>query len=143
MKPAALALTSMLLAMASAAPRAQTPAPDQSLDRMHSVLANKPLRLELLEPQANFKVEIKAIHPMHEIFDKPAWQLDPIGWQAPGVGFDLLSVFRYVAKAAADAKREHDVHQAREEVQRAIDDYCAAQPNARTLQLCASSPAVR
>ena len=61
----------------AAAPRAQEPAPDQSLARMKSVLAKTPLRLTPVEPEATFKIEIHAIHPMHDIFEKPAWQLDP------------------------------------------------------------------
>ena len=60
-------------------------------------------------PKPNFKVHIEAIHPMHDIFDKVPWATEPVGWQPPGLGFDLLSVFRYVAKTAADAKRERDV----------------------------------
>jgi hypothetical protein len=143
MRSPVLALTSVMLAVAFAAPRAQEPAPDQSLDRMRSVLARPPLRLALPESEANFKVHIEAIHPMHDIFATPPWATDPVGWQPPGIGFDLLSVFRYVAKSAADAKREHDVRLAREDVQRAIADYCAAQPNANTIQICSTSPAIR
>ena len=130
----ALALAVLFLGTTAAA-RAQTPAPDSSLDRMRSVLAKKPLRLEVPETQATFKIEIKAIHPMHEIFDKPAWQLDPIGWQPPGVGLDLTMVFRYIEKV----KHEHDERSAREDVQRSIDDYCAVQPNANAIQICATA----
>ena len=143
MKSAAFALASMVLAVASATPRAQTPAPDQSLDRMRAVLAQKPLRLDVPETEANFKIHIEAIHPMHDIFEKPPWQLEPLGWRPPGIGFNLLSVFEYVAKSAADAKREHDVRAARGEVQRAIADYCAARPNASSIQICSTSPAIR
>ena len=139
MKAAAVTLASLLILGAAAASRAQEPAPDQSLNRMRSMLGNKPLRLDLLEPQANFKIEIKAIHPMHEIFDKPLWQLDPVGWQPPGVGLDLSFVFRYMAAV----KRSHDERSARDEVQRAIADYCAAQLNANTIQICSTSPASR
>ena len=143
MKSPAFALTSVMLAVAFAAPRAQEPAPDQSLDRMRSVLAHPPLRLTLPESEPNFKIHIEAIHPMHDIFVAPPWATEPVGWQPPGIGFDLLSLFRYVAKSAADAKREHDVQAAREDVQRAIADYCAAQPNANTIQICSTSPAIR
>ena len=132
-----------------AAPRAQEPAPGQppasapvtnhSLERMHRILENTPLRLELPDAQANFKVRIEAIHPLHEVFDKPLWQLDPVGWQPPGVGLDLSFVFRYMAAV----KRSHDERSARDEVQRAIADYCAAQLNANTIQICSTSPASR
>ena len=80
---------------------------------------------------------------MHDIFEKPPWQLDPIGWQPPGVGFDLLSLFRTWRKASGrEARTTCDVG-AREDVQRAIADYCAAQPNANTIQICSTSPAIR
>ena len=132
-----------LVVLAAAAPRAQEPAPDRSLERMRRVLDNTPLRLDLPDAQANFKVHIEAIHPLHEVFDKPLWQLDPIGWQPPGVGFNLLSVFQYAMKAAADAKRGRDERHAREEVQAEIDAYCAVQPNANRIILCANSPTPR
>ena len=134
----ALALAAILFGAAAAA-SAQTPAPDTSLDRMRSVLAKKPLRLEAPETQATFKIEIKAIHPMHEIFDKPQWQLDPIGWQPPGIGLDLTMVFRYIEKV----RHEHAERSAREDVQRQIADYCAVQPNANTIQICSISRASR
>ena len=110
---------------------------------MQAVLQKPPLRLTLPEPEPNFKIHIEAIHPMHEIFDKPPWQLDPIGWQPPAIGFNLLTLVQYAINAAADAKRARDVRLAREEVQRAIADYCAAQPNANTIQICSTSAAIR
>jgi hypothetical protein len=134
MRRAVLAQVLLLLVLAPAVTIAQTPAADQSLDRMRAVLSNKPLRLDVAEPEATFKVEIKAIHPMHEIFDKPPWQLDPIGWQPPALGLDLSFIFRYMAAV----KRSHDERVARDEVQRAIADYCAVQPNASTIQICAN-----
>jgi hypothetical protein len=140
MKAATLVLTGELLLTAAAAARAQEPAADPALARMKSVLLQKaPLKLTPVEPEATFKIEIHAIHPMHEVFEKPLWQLDPIGWQPPGVGLDLMMVVRYVEKV----KREHDERSARDEVQRSIDDYCAQQPNANTIQICSTSRAIR
>jgi hypothetical protein len=135
MKTAALAFGAAMILGAAAAPLAQEPAPDKSLDRMRSVLEKPALRLTLPDVEPMFKVRIEALRPMHDIFEKPAWQLDPIGWQPPGIGLDLSFVFRYMAKV----KYEHDVRAAHKDVQREIDDYCAAQPNAATLQLCANS----
>jgi hypothetical protein len=123
--------------------RAQEPAPDQSLERMRAVLQKRPLKLTPVEPEANFKIHIEAIHPMHDIFEKPPWQLDPIGWQPPGVGFNLMTLIQYGVTAASNAKRARDQRFAREEVRRAIAEYCAAQPNANTIGICASSPTVR
>lgn len=140
---AAVALTSVMIAAIVATTHAQEPAPDRSLDRMRSVLEKPPLRLTLPESEANFKIHIEAIHPMHEIFDQVPWATEPVGWQPPGVGFDLLSVFRYVAKSAADAKRGHDVRVARDQVQQAIADYCAAQPNANAIVMCTTLPVPR
>jgi len=138
-----LAFSVAIVLGTAATARAQTAAPDQSLDRMRAVLQHKPLQLTLPEPEVNFKIHIEAVHPMHEIFDKPPWQLDPIGWQPPAIGFNLMTLVDYVVNAASDAKREHDVRRAREEVQRSIADYCAAQPNANTIQICSTSAAIR
>jgi len=146
-----LALAAALIVAVHTEPRAQEPAPDRSLDRMRSVLQNAPLRLDLPEPEANFKIHIEAIHPMHEIFEKPPWQLPPIVWRIPNMGpstalgsmpifsYDLLSI----ARGVSASNRARDQRAARVEVQRAIADYCAGQPNANTIQICSTSPAIR
>jgi hypothetical protein len=139
--PALLAV--MIVLSAAKAPLAQEPASDQSLDRMKAVLQRAPLRMTPVEPEANFKIHIEAIHPMHDIFEKPAWQLDPIGWQPPAVGFNLLALVQSGMRAAANARRERDWRLAREEVQRQIADYCAQQPNANLIQICVSQPTIR
>ncbi len=143
MRAAAVAL---VIGLVGAAPRAQTPAADQSLDRMRAVLAHKPLRLDVTEPQPTFKIEIKAIHPLHEIFEKPPWQLPPILWHIPPMGpstafgsmpmmsVDLLALGRSMARA-------HDQRAARAEVQHEIATYCASQPNALQIQICTNRPA--
>ena len=145
------ALASAITMIVVAAPRAQEPAPDQSLERMRAVLARKPLRLDIPDSGADFKVTIQAIHPMHDIFEKPPWQLPPILWRIPAMGpatafgsmpiasVDLLGI----ARSVGDAKHARDGRLAREEVRRAIADYCAAQPNANTIQICSTSPAIR
>lgn len=46
--------------------------------------------------------------------------------------------------AITNAMRDHAVAAAREEVQQAVNEYCAAQPNRGAgIQICASSPAIR
>lgn len=144
----AVALASAIIAGAAASPRGQTPAADRTLDRMRSVLQKSPLRMTLAEPEATFKIEIHAIHPMHDIFEKPPWQLPPILWRIPAMGpstafgsipmmsVDLLSIGRR-------AKHANDGRAARRQVERAIADYCAAQPDANTIQICSPSPAIR
>jgi len=146
-----LALAMAITLGAAASTRAQTPAPDQSLDRMKAVLQHPPLQLTLPEPEANFKIHIEAIHPMHEIFEKPQWQLPPILWHVPAMGpstafgsmpilnVNLLSIPRAISAANHSAQERA----ARKDVQRAIADYCAAQPNANTIQICSTSVAIR
>jgi hypothetical protein len=148
MRATRLALAFAIVLGTAAASRAQTPAPDQSLDRMKAVLQNPPLVISLPDAEPNFKIHIEAIHPMHEIFEKPPWQLPPILWHVPAMGpstafgsipilsVDLLSI----ARSANHARQERA---AREEVQRTIVAYCAAQPNANTIQICSTSAAIR
>jgi hypothetical protein len=143
MRASALCLALALTFGSTGALQAQEPAPDQSLERMRAVLQRSPLRLTPVEPEANFKIHIEAIHPMHDIFEKPPWQLDPIGWRPPAMGFNLLTLVQYGITAASNAKRARDERFAREEVQRAIAEYCAAQPNANAIQICSSVPTVR
>ncbi len=98
----------------------------------------------LADRKPDFTVHIEAQHPFHEVFESPPWALPHVGWRPPAVGFDLLSLVRYVARSVADAKRAHDEHLARDEVQRAMTDYCAVQPNAgAAIQICSASPAIR
>ena len=138
-------------AFATAALSAQEPAPDQSLERMKSVLAHPPLQLSLPEAEANFKIHVKAIHPMQDIFEKPPWQLPPIVWRIPAMGpstafgsmpilsLDLLAI----ARSVGASNRARDERAARGEVQRAIAEYCAAQLNANKIQICSTTPAIR
>jgi hypothetical protein len=142
----------------TAAAQDQT-APAESIDRVRAALAKPPSRLTLQVRTPDFTVRIEKRRPMADIFDVPLWATDPVGWQPPAYGFDLLSLFRYVAKSAADAKRGHDVRLAREEVQRSIADYCASLPSddaplaaddprpadwrAKAAQICSTSPAIR
>jgi len=137
-------------AMASAQDAATTA---DALDRVRAALAKPPSKVTLMQRTPDFTVHIEKRRPMQEIFDVPPWATDPVGWQPPGIGFDLLSAVRYVAKSVADAKHGHDERLAREEVQRAIADYCAVQqapdgPGAadwrtKTAQICSTSPASR
>ena len=143
MRATSLALAAAMTFGSAATSRAQDAKPDPSLERMRAVLQRTPLRLTPVEAEANFKIHIEAIHPMHDIFEKPAWQLDPVGWQPPAIGFNLLTLVQQGLHAAAEAKRARDVRLAREEVQRAIANYCAVQPNANTIQICSTSPAIR
>jgi hypothetical protein len=156
----ALLVVSLTLAIApSIAAQEQAPAVE-SVDHVRAALAKPPSRLTLTSRMPDFTVRIETRRPMQDIFDKPLWATDPVGWQPPALGFDLLSVFRYVARSAADAKRGHDLRLAQEDVQRAIGDFCAALPTddahagpdaappgadwrAKAAQICSTSPAIR
>jgi hypothetical protein len=138
MRAAILAMAALLVC---ATVRAQEPAPDQSLDRMKAVLQHQPLKLTTAEPEATFKIEIHAIHPMHDIFEKPPWQLPPILWHIPAMGpstgFGSIPMFSVDLLAAGNAvRRAYDQHAAKKDVQREIAAYCAAQPDPRTIQIC-------
>ena len=64
-------------------------------------------------------------------------------WQT-SFELNLMSAVRYVAKSVSDAKRGHDERLAREDVQRALADYCAGQPDSTAgIQMCSTLPAVR
>jgi hypothetical protein len=117
--------------------------PGGSVEKVRAALDRPPSKLRLQDRPPDFSVHIEKRRPMQDIFDVPPWATAPVGWQPPGVGFDLMSVVRYLAKSVADAKRGHDTRLAQEEVQSAIAEYCAAQPNAGHIQICSTSPAIR
>lgn len=133
-------LICLLVVGGVAAPSAQQPA---SAAHVRAALEKPPSLLELARRKADFTVHIEERRPLAEIFDTPPWATDPVGWQPPAVGFDLLSVMRYLGKSASDAKREHDIRLSHEEVQQAIADYCAAQPNSATIEACSTVRAYR
>jgi hypothetical protein len=67
-----------------------------------------------------------------------------LGFTQPLVSMDLLAIGRGIAGAISGARSAHAAAAARDDVQRAIAEYCAAQPNAGAgIQLCAPSPAIR
>jgi hypothetical protein len=119
-------VASLMIAGAILAPHAQDAAPAVSVDRVRAALERGPSKLVLTERKPDFKVEVVWHHRFYELFETPPWATAPVGWQPPAVGFNLLTVFQSIAKA----KRAGDERAAQEEVQRAIADYCAAQPEA-------------
>ena len=115
-----------------------------SVERVRAALETPTPQLMLADRKPDFTLHIEARHPFHEVFESPPWLLPHVEWRPPAVGFDLLSVVRYVAKSVADAKHGHDARLAREEVQGAIADYCAGRPDAGAgIQICTTSPAIR
>lgn len=137
----------LALALAAAADQTTPPssktAADQQAERIRLALEKPPSKLTLPEVKADFSVHIEERRPLQEIFDTPPWQLPPLGWRPPAVGFDLMSLFAKAASGVAEMKRAHDLRAAKDEVQRAIAAYCLAQPNVAEIQMCSSWPAIR
>ena len=142
----------LVLALA-AVDQATTPTPDppdHQVERVRAALEKPPSKLTVPEVRADFHVHIEARRPLQEIFDKPVWQLPPIGWQPPAVAYtafggipmvnlDLMAIGGAVARAVNDARRAHEARNASEEVRQAIAEYCAVQPNAATISICSGS----
>jgi hypothetical protein len=158
--PAVTLVGALCVAAVATLSAQEQPTTAESLDRLRAALARPPSKLTLKERTPDFTVHIEKRRPMADIFDVPPWATGPVGWQPPSLGFDLLSLVRYVAKGAADAKRGHDLRLAREDVQQSIADYCAALPTddaqtpsgsrsttddwrAKAAQICSTSPAIR
>ena len=135
----------LVLALA-AVDQATTPTPnpiDQQVERVRAALEKPPSKLTVPEVRADFSVHIEVRRPLQDIFDKPVWQLPPIGWQPPAVGYtafggmpmvniDLMAIGRVARRAYAE-------HNASEEVRQAIAEYCAVQPNAATISICSGA----
>ena len=152
------AIVVLLIAFAGVATASAQESSAASLDRVRAALARPASKLTLKERTPDFTVRIEKRRPMADIFDVVPWATDPVGWQPPGIGFDLLSIFRSVAKSAVEGKRAYDLRIARKEVRRAIDDYCAALPadtapvatdaraaaeSSSAAQICSTTPAIR
>ena len=141
-RPLTLVLAAGLILSAAAPALAQLT--EKDVERIRAAL-DKPATLKLApERQPDFRVYIEEKNPLQDIFDVPPWQIPSPGWQPPAVGFDLMSIVRYVAHEVAEAKHGHDLRLAREEVLREIAAYCAAQPNSGSgITICTNAPAIR
>jgi len=132
---AALLVIALAAADQTTSPHSREQA-DEQVERVRAALEKPSSKLMMPEVKPDFKVRIEERRPLQEIFDTPPWQLPPIGWRPPAIGFDLMSLVMKGARGVAEAKRGHDLHVARDEVQRAVAEYCAAQPNAGEIQMC-------
>ena len=120
-----------------------------SLERIREGLASdKPSLLDALNLEANFRVEVKEQRPnlnFAEMFPPGSFDGGPV---PPGglyayeqqrmlfpnstpalFAFDTLPVFRAIANAIGDARRARAASAARAEVERAMAEFCTAQPN--------------
>jgi hypothetical protein len=143
-------------ALAPAAPQ-QSGASDESIARVRAAL-EKPtqaLTLTLPERKADFSVTItererfdKLVPPILDFkvgpgFPQQELVTSPWGSQ-PLVSVDLMSLAMAAAVGINTLRKARAQRAALEEVQQAIADYCAAQPNRGAgIQICASSPAIR
>jgi hypothetical protein len=118
-----------------------------SLTRIRTALDNPaPLRLTLPEPQADFRVEIRQrplyspnlLGPVESLWSPIPGRVPPGGlyafeqrqrlgepWSQPMLSIDLLSIGSAVQKAIANARRTRAEQAARDEVQRALAEFCA------------------
>ena len=150
-----VALLVLALTAADQAAPSTSPSPaDDQVDRVRAALEKPPSRLTLPETRADFKVHIEVRRPLQDIFDKPPWQLPPIGWRPPALAYsafggtpmlnlDLLAIGGAIARGVNDARHARAVRNASEEVRRSIAEYCAVQPNPATILICSASPATR
>jgi hypothetical protein len=131
-------LACVLIAGAIAATSAQQPAVD-AVERVQAALQKPPSRLTLEDRKPDFTIRIEERRPLQHVFDLPPWVTPTPGWTPPtagGGGIDPVAMVRSLTRS----KRGHD---ARVEVQRAIADYCAAQPSVASIQICSTLPAIR
>ena len=117
--------------------------PPVSIARVRAALEKPPPILTPPDRTADFSVHIEERVPLQEIFETPPWATSGVapGWgpAAGGPGIPLVSFD--VLPLLLAAKRAYSERAAREEVKRAIADYCAAQPNAgAAIQICSTAP---
>src|SRR5262245_12073223 len=142
-------------------PSAPSATSDESVAHVRAALEKPPPALTLAMPERtpDFRVTIsererfdKLLPPIldfkvgpglsqQELFTSP--YISPWGSQ-PLVSVDLLSLAMAAAVGINELRKAHVRRAALEEVQQAIADYCAAQPNRGAgIQICTSSPASR
>ena len=127
-----------------------TPSADpspESIARVRAALEKPPPILTPPESKADFSLRIEQRVPLQDVFESPPWATPGVapGWgpgagsssSTPLVSVDVLPLLQAAMRAQAE-------HAAREEVQRAIADYCASQPNAGAgIQICAAASGSR
>jgi hypothetical protein len=118
-----------------------------SLERIRAGLASgTPSMLDALDLQPTFRVEVQEQRPRFvEMFSPESFKGGPVppgGLYAyeqqrmlfpnstpPLFSFDTLPVVRELVNAIGDARRARAAAAARQEVERAMAEFCAAQPN--------------
>jgi hypothetical protein len=140
-----------LLAVAAAVP-ASAQTTYLSVERVRAALLKPPPRLVVENRQPDFRIHVQERRPFEDLFEVPLWQTPVIASQpasllAPieGVPHSTPALIQTTmdptrfARSAAKSVREKST---RTQVERAIAQYCAAQPDAgSSISLCWSSTA--
>jgi hypothetical protein len=150
MPRAAIRLACLLAALAPQAASAQQTY--LSIERVRAALLRPPPRLIVENRQPDFRIHVQERRPFDDLFEIPAWETPVIVTQAPsmlapieGVPHATPALIQTTmdptrfARSAAKGARDKAT---RTQVERAIAQYCAAQPDAgSSIPLCWSSTA--
>lgn len=157
---AALWLVCLALGAAQQAPPPATTATETdltSVDRVRAALDRPPaLRLQAEFPKADFVVHVTEKSWFERVIPPPDYRSGPVppgglyGYEQqqrlnpnapmPLFSIPLLPLLRGIAQGFSSGGQSH----AREEVARAIAEYCAAQPNGGTsISICMNPTAIR
>ena len=123
-----------------------------SVERVRAALLKPPPRFIVERRQADFRVHIEERRPFEDLFDVPIWETPVLVRQAPSLLAPIEGVPHATpaliqvsvdptrfAKSAAKSARDRNT---RTQVERAIVQYCAAQPDAgSSIPLCWSTSA--
>jgi hypothetical protein len=123
-----------------------------SVERVRAALLKPPPRLVVENRQPDFRIHVQERRPFEDLFEVPLWETpvivsQPASLLAPieGVPHSTPALIQTTmdptrfARSAAKSAREKST---RTQVERAIAQYCAAQPDAgSSIPLCWSSTA--
>lgn len=142
-----------MVAAAARPALAQQPPTYLSVERVRAALLRPPPKFVVVDRrQADFRVHIEERRPFEDLFDVPIWETPVLARQPPsllapieGVPHATPALFQVsvdptrIAKSAAKSARDRNT---RTQVERAIVQYCAAQPDAgSSIPLCWSTTA--
>jgi hypothetical protein len=139
------------MTVATAAASAQQPS-YMSVEKVRAALLKPPPKLNVEYRQPDFKIRIQERRPLDDLFDVPLWDTPAVVRQpastlahiegTPGNTPALIQTTVDPGSLAQSAAKTARARIARTQTERAIAEYCAAQPDAGlSVPLCwASSP---